>query len=98
MISGDPSLVVFQDRFDLGQQVGGLELLSDGAFGGDADEAELSSALVPVNDLLDAGLLYVVWQGGLVADGSGAREDEAAGVDDAAELSGGAERLGEFDD
>jgi hypothetical protein len=75
-----------------------LELLDDTGLVADADQAKLGAALVPIRDLLQAGLFQVVGEGDLVAGGGGAGEDVAAGVGDAGELAGVAEWFGEFND
>jgi len=77
--------MMFEDGADLGEEVGALELLDGSAsFGGDADEAQLGAALIPIGYLLDAGLFEVVWQRRDVTWLIGARKQVTAGVGDPA--------------
>src|SRR5258708_1224445 len=82
-----PSFVMGQDRLDLWEEVRCLEMLDRGISTGDAHQAELGAALIPVSRLLDAGLFEVVGHGDLVASGVRARQDVAAGIGDPRELA-----------
>ena len=78
------------------EEVEGFHLLDCPAFAGGAEEAETVAVLIPVNDLVDAGLFQFVGQGGLAGIDGAARQNVTAGEGHATFLARGAEREGQF--
>ena len=71
----------------MGQEVEGFHLLDGAAFAGGAEEAEALPVLVPIDDLVDAGLFDFVGERGLAGVRSCAGQDVAAGEGDARDFA-----------